>query len=662
MQRIKWSHAWQMLGLLAVLVFLSSCSIGVVGGIETATPTITATVPSPMFTPTSTDTPLPPMFTPTPTDTPLPPTFTPTSTDTPLPPTSTPLALSLMCDGETVKIPANAITISIVYGPEFTEYMEEVMHRFNCANAQNKQETAVVYVTGEEVPSGEAADRISMSDLEPNRLRPTIYIPSSRLWLLLVNAEGKDIFDVDNAPASAIAPVVIAIWESHLQALQAEYGQAIGWRELLALFQAENGWQSVGLAQKAIDYGHTNPYVSSTGLSAWIMEFYAAARYCAEQSEEQLLTIELVNDDKVLKCVRQIEQAIKHYSSTTTTFREYIAAGPSYVSIVPLEENDLILINEGKTDLGKPPEKLVALYPNDGTFLNEHPLAIPNAEWVLPEQRLAAERFIFFVGMREIQELAMEYTFRPADPAIPLTARFGLENGIIPTQPLLLDMPAPKVLQTIQSKWDLIKKQAEIVLLIDVSDSMNDAVTISDGNNGEKKITKLQQAQLAAQNFLQEQPDSNRVSLITFNSIITTVHNSCIIEECKKELSEKISSLTASGGTRLFGALIDTIKGLSQITDTNNIKAIVVISDGKDNFIGEVDDVIQEIQITQKTRSPVLVIPIASAYTGTNEAQRAEFQEALDDLNAIAEVARTRVFEGNVSDLIDLLHRIGQYF
>ena len=39
--------------------------------------------------------------------------------------------------------------------------------------------------------------------------------------------------------------------------------------------------------------------------------------------------------------VRNIEELIRHYSSRTTEFKEYIAQGPAYLDFVALEENDL---------------------------------------------------------------------------------------------------------------------------------------------------------------------------------------------------------------------------------------------------------------------------------------------------------------------------------
>src|SRR5690606_29006788 len=108
----------------------------------------------------------------------------------------------------------------------------------------------------------------------------------------------------------------------------------------------------------------TDPFVSSTGLSTLIAEFYASARANGFTGRE--LDIQQVRDSDVQSGVRAIEQLIRHYSTRTTEFKEYIAQGPNYLDFVALEENDLIYINRGLTQY-KPPEKLVALYPKEGT-------------------------------------------------------------------------------------------------------------------------------------------------------------------------------------------------------------------------------------------------------------------------------------------------------
>src|SRR5690606_27432042 len=217
--------------------------------------------------------------------------------------------------------------------------------------------------------------------------------------------------------------------------------------------------------RRTVYYGHTDPLVSSTALSTLIAEFYASARQ--NGFTERRLTINQVRDTDVQAGVRQIEGLIRHYSRRTTEFREYIAQGPDYLDFVALEENDLIYINRGMTQY-QPPERLVALYPKEGTFWHEHPMGIVNADWTTPEQRQAAEVFIDYVLTPEVQTLIMAQGFRPANPDVELGFPFVEENGVDPSQPrTVLDVPAPDVIAAVQQSWSFVKKQADIMLLID---------------------------------------------------------------------------------------------------------------------------------------------------------------------------------------------------
>ena len=96
-----------------------------------------------------------------------------------------------------------------------------------------------------------------------------------------------------------------------------------------------------------------------------------------------------------------------------------------------LEENDLIYINQGKTTY-KPPEKLVALYPKEGTFWHEHPFCVPNTDWVSPEQHAAAQVFTDYIRSNGVQQKVMAAGFRPVDLSIKLGNPFVKELGIDP--------------------------------------------------------------------------------------------------------------------------------------------------------------------------------------------------------------------------------------
>jgi len=372
------------------------------------------------------------------------------------------------------------IDISIIYAPEEGLYMPEAIDRFNSLSQEGLnpltgeqlgQDEHPIIVTGKSGSSGTIAHRIANAIISPNHAnveKPTLFSPSVSHWLMLVNHwTDKKVFDLKDSPNTALAPVVMAIWKSRLEAIKAKTGRSnIGWAELLQVFNSPNGWGDYDsqIGRKSVYYGHTDPLVSSTALSTLISEFYASFHHYGHTGQ---LALWHVKDELIQKGVRDIEALIHHYASRTTEFKEYIAKGPDYLDFVALEENDLIYINQGKTDYD-PPEKLVALYPKEGTFVHGHPFAIPKAEWVSDAQREAAKRFTQFMLSEAIQQQVLENGFRPANPNIPLAYPIVPELGVDPNEPrTILEVPTPEVIAAIQDSWQVVKKQADILLVID---------------------------------------------------------------------------------------------------------------------------------------------------------------------------------------------------
>jgi len=83
-------------------------------------------------------------------------------------------------------------------------------------------------------------------------------------------------------------------------------------------------------------------------------------------------------------------------------------------------------------------EKIVAVYPAEGTLMSDHPYCILNAPWVTPELREAAEEFLQFLKHPDVQELAIKHGFRPSVPGVELDPSvFSPENGV------QMDIPCP---------------------------------------------------------------------------------------------------------------------------------------------------------------------------------------------------------------------------
>jgi Ca-activated chloride channel family protein len=532
--------------------------------------------------------------------------------------------------------------------------LKDAMTAFNQAYAEGRnpltgqplaQDEKPIYITGKSGSSGTVMQGIVNAIVAPNNQnveRPTIFSPSVSHWLVLANYQvGRDVFDLANSPATALAPVVMAIWESRLKAIQkAHPGVEIGWQELLEVINNPNGWEDYGFTgRRTVYYGHTDPFISSTAISTLIAEFYASARYNANFTGRRL-TLNEVNNEKVQEGVRQIENLIKHYSQRTTEFKEYIAKGPEYVDFVALEENDLIYINQGKTQY-KPPERLVALYPKEGTFWHEHPFAVPNGDWVTTEQRQAAKTFTDYVLSPTIQQAVLVNGFRPANPNVALGYPIVTDLGVDPDQPkTVLDVPDPQVVAAIQQSWSFVKKQADIWLVVDISGSM-------------RTDDKIGQARKAALAFLDAVESQNRVGLIVFNSEVEVVVPLDTVERNEARLKEAIEGLLADGGTALYDAAAQTLDMISAEPDTNRIRAVVILSDGQDteSKVSTSRDVINKINATREDPNPVIVIPIAYGADAD-----------VSTLGAIARAATTSVQSGDVSTISQVLQIISSYF
>ncbi len=573
---------------------------------------------------------------------------------------------------------ANAVEISIVYAPESEQYMAgeiyDAVNRFNQAYAEGNNPLTgqpladgeqAICVNGEPGSSGKIAQGIINAIIAPNNenvVRPTIFAPSVSHWLALVNYQtGRQLFNLADSPPTALAPVVMAIWESRLQAIQEKTGSDdVGWEELLAVLNSPNGWADYNVPgdRTTVYYGHTDPFVSSTALSTLIAEFYASARYNSNMSDFRRLTLEQVNDEQVQQGVRDIEGLIRHYSSRTTEFKEYIAQGPDYLDFVALEENDLIYINQGKTTY-QPPEKLVALYPKEGTFWHEHPFAITNADWVTPEQRQAAKTFTDYIRSEPVQQKIMESGFRPAIPQVEVGYPIVPELGVDPNQPAtVLDVPDPAVVAAVQASWQFVKKQADVLLVIDTSGSMSG--------------DKIEQAKTAAQAFLDNMPAQNRVGLVTFDSqpqaLDFNVNSRVYIDPTTADAIESLASfeggqaqirghidgIEAGGDTSLYDAIgqaVELLKANRSDAD-DRIQSIVVLSDGQDtSSFSSLQEVTQLIQTNREDRNPVIVIPVA--YGGDAD---------INALNGIARASATRVQSGDPENIQKVLEIISSYF
>src|SRR5215210_1808559 len=313
----------------------------------------------------------------------------------------------------------DAIEVTFAYSSEKKPWIEPLAATFNRERHTLPGDKRPIFINAFVADSGTAR-----SQIVDKSLQPTVWSPSNSLWKSVLNFEA----DTELAGSGAgeadpllLTPVVLAMWKPMAEALGWP-GKSIGIRDVLELNRNPAGWGAVGHPEWGqFKYAHTNPEVSSTGLSTVAAEFYAGA------GKTSGLTQEDVDDPKVKEFVKAIEQSIVHYSATTTIFKENVRkGGMDYISAVALEEVTVIELN--KAGMNVP---LVSIYPKEGTFWHDNPYIILKGSWVTEEQRSAAAQFKDYLLQPESQKSALTLGFRPANTSVSFRVEpFTEANGV----------------------------------------------------------------------------------------------------------------------------------------------------------------------------------------------------------------------------------------
>jgi len=156
-----------------------------------------------------------------------------------------------------------------------------------------------------------------------------------------------------------------------------------------------------------------------------VLEFAEAA---GKKPEE--LTVDDLKNETVIEIVKMIESKSIYYGKSTGFFGAWAADnGPEAIQFFGIYEN--VVIDNSFKALQKWGDPLVALYPQSGTLMADHPFVILNGTWVDSWQRFAAGQYLFYLLQYKNQELAEKHGFRPAISSITLDDEiFDPLNGV----------------------------------------------------------------------------------------------------------------------------------------------------------------------------------------------------------------------------------------
>lgn len=531
--------------------------------------------------------------------------------------------------------PDNALEITFAYSSEKKPWIEPLAAKFNGEKHKLPGDNRPIFINASVVDSGTARKGIV-----DKTLQPTVWSPSNSLWKSVLNFEA----DAELAGSGAgesdpllLNPVVLAMWKPMAQSLGWP-DKPIGLRDVLALNQNAQGWGAVGHPEWGqFKYAHTNPEVSSTGLSTVAAEFYAGAGKTSGLTEDD------VNNPQVRDFVKAIEQSIVHYSATTTIFKENVRkGGMSYISAVALEEQTVLELNKSGM-----PTPLVAIYPKEGTFWHDNPYIILKGPWVTDDQRKAAAVFRDYLLQPDNQQQALVLGFRPANPTVSYrTDPFTLANGVDANQPkTTLQVPSPRVLEDVKNAWSILRKEANIMLVLDVSPSMDNQ-------------DKLKNALEGIRIFLDQTRDVDRVGFAVFGGNAQVLVPIDTLSKTRSQIMDYIndpSKLPRPDSTAIYDGVAVGLDELDRLNDHTHINAIVLLTDGQDNSSSSQNkrQVPNRLRTDRDQLWAVKLFPIAY---GSGDAVDTNV------LQDFANITQTRLVSGDVTDIKKIYDEMSNYF
>jgi Ca-activated chloride channel family protein len=530
-----------------------------------------------------------------------------------------------------------ALTLPIVDRfRDLTTDEEEAVAQFRLAYSPEKAELVTALIDdfnarGYQTPDGEPM-RIELAEMEPEAMLDAsiageleAITPDSSVWLSQLDGMWAEhvgderAFIVGQTARYAVSPVVIAMWRDVAQEMG--FGDRhLGWTDLLARAQGDP------------DFKWSHPSTASaSGLLATLAEFYAGAQ------KTWGLTAEDVLAPSTLEYVGDIERTVRYYGEGEWPIAQRVVAeGRDYLDAFVGQEQLVLWANQQGADL-------VAVYPLEGSLWADHPLVLLETPDLTGTQRQVFAQLVSHVRSPAAQQAVLAAGYRPADPSIPLDAPgspLTADNGIDPSQPqTALQIPGGDVIHVVRDVWWHTKRHTNVVLVVDTSGSMEGA-----------KIANVKDALRA---FVEQikGPDE-AVALVEFYSFVDVLTPLDRLAVNREDLLRSIDGLVADGDTALLDAVFEAYEGLQDLGDAERINAIVVMTDGRENYsdisLGRLTDYMRR---GNETGVPVIVFAIAYG-------ENADY----GTLNALAEATGGQVYEGSLETIRQLYTILSTYF
>ncbi|WP_257449132.1 substrate-binding domain-containing protein [Archangium lipolyticum] len=351
-----------------------------------------------------------------------------------------------------------ATEITFLYSTEKKEWVESAVVGF-----QQENPSIRVKLVGK--GSLDAAQSIL-----DGKEKPTVWSPADSAVLRMLESEWStdpqrgQLFATsgDDAPQPlVITPLVFVVWEDRAEVLQKASGGVVSWKAIHKAVASDQGWPAIGGKPEwgFVKLGHTDPTRSNSGLQAMLLatlEFYG---------KRTGLSVGDLLKPEYQTWVKELEKGVTRFETSTGTFMtDMVRFGPSKYDMAVVYENLAISqIGNAQGRWGN----LKVYYPAL-TLWSDHPAALLQADWVTPEQQDAARKWLAYLHSRPVQERALAFGFRPADPSVPLKTQDAANpftrlapQGIQVDVPPVAEVPEGSVVRNLLTMWSRVVGSAQ---------------------------------------------------------------------------------------------------------------------------------------------------------------------------------------------------------
>ena len=484
--------------------------------------------------------------------------------------------------------------LDVLASPDAAPVLRRLAAEFARTGQDSSGRCVDARVTAEDDSAATAA--LAQAPRDGDATSPDVWVPSASLWLSQLERQRRlaersgSLVAPGRAPSIATSPLVVAMPRPMATALGWPK-RAIGWKDLLQAARSPAGWGEHGhLEWGRFTLGETDPRTSQSGLEATIAA-YAAAGGGGD------LTLPDVYGSKARTFVAGVQQSVERFSSSDA---EYLAdvrraddAGRGLTGVSALVTREELVVAYDRGTVGRvshrPPRiPLVAIHPSDGVPVADHPYAVLRSSRVGPRERAAAAAFLHWLRTPEVQRRWQDEGFRDARGR-PGTGPGTAAAGVSAAQPLKrMAVPGPQVVSAVLRSWSQLKKTANVINLIDVSDSMSEPA-------GDSRTSKLQAASDAARSAMQLFTDDDEVGLWTFSSgsagrpdwqqvvPVGAMRERIDGATRRAAIDADLQRLEVRGGTALYSSIEAAYDEVHRRYRADRINAVVVLTDGHNN-------------------------------------------------------------------------------